>query len=416
MRLPFILVLVWLLSSCSPPDFYQIVSEKMAFMTELRTKEGKQTHTGKVDTTLLCNGIFFRTFQEPITGVADPVTAKINFLSSRLFYRFEKPNHMGLGRVWISNRFTDADFQQYYEKGRGLDFEKMGKDQGNTYLKIYEIDENDGQVTIYTDDLTGKFYKYKGQCINREKQSNNDKATKNYWLSEAMNYRMERVTKGGDGQGLAREYVVLNKVSGKYPNSTDIFTDKPMTLVRMEKGDAGNVVVKELVEYERDQSFKTAENICPFRWEAIQGLMVDSLISRKVIPGSDSVQFNKELVTKTRRDTGWIFAGSASKDHKKWINQRIPETVEGLEKLKSNSRMQTQSRSPFSDSLVVDFPTFLRAKPPIYAGDVKQPKGTIVNILLPGDTYGILDLHWAPSLNQEREVLWLQVKKLKPKK
>lgn len=413
-RLGWFLVMGLVFNQCCPPNFPQIVDKKLGYLTSLREKEGKELSTGKVDTDLLCGGVFFRNFQEPVAGVADPITAKINFLSSRLFYRFEKPNAMGIGKVWISNRFTDADFQQYYEKGRGLDYEAMAKDENNTYLKLYEIDQNDGLISIYTDNLTGKFYGFTGEKC--KSLTTNEQVTKNYWLSEAMNYRMERVNKNEEGPGPEHHFVALRKISGKYPNSTDIFTDKEMNLIRMVKGEAENVVVRELTEYERDVTFRTAENICPFRWEAIQGLTVDSLNLRKVISAQEVGQFNPVLVSSNRQDTGWIFAGSASKNHKAWINQRIPRRVDKLEKTQILTRTLRQAKTPLIDSLTVDLPTFLRQFPPAYPDAPRSGKGTIVNILLPGDRYGIMELHWASGLNKEREVLWLKVKKLRTKK
>lgn len=413
MKQLWILWVGFILMQCSTPDFFQIVDKKIGFMTDIRHKEGKQSLSGKIDTSLLCKGLFFRTFHEPIPGTADPVTAKINFLSSRLFYRFEKPNEQGIGRVWISNRFTDADFQQYYEKGRGLDFDAMANDKANTYLKIYEIDENDGLINIYTDNLSDakkKFYGYLGrQC---KKLTFNETVGRNYWLAEVMSYQMAVVIKENKADPTDNRHVELRKISGKYPNSTDIFTDKPMTLVRMMKTQAENLIVSELAEYERDASFKTTDNICPFRWEAIQGLSVDSLITKKVISSEESGFFNSVLVKSEKEDVGWIFTGSANKEHTIWINQRIPIK---LDKLRSFSQTTTSNRI-FMDSLKVEFPTFVREIPPNYPRGSNPRKGTIVNILLPGDRYGILGVHWAPGLNQERDVCWLSVKKLKSKK
>lgn len=416
MKKLWILWVGFCLMQCKTPDFFQIVDKKIGFMTDIRKKEGKQYLSGKIDTSLLCNGLFFRTFHEPIPGTADPVTAKIIYVSSRLFYRFEKPNEQGIGRVWISNRFTDADFQQYYEKGRGLDFDIMANDKANTYLKMYEIDENDGLINIYTDNLSDgrkKFYGYLGkQC---KTLTFNETVSRNYWLAEVMSYQMETVEKENKANPADNRHVELRKISGKYPNSTDIFTDKPMTLVRMGKTQAENHIVSELAAYERDASFKTTDNICPFRWEAIRGLSVDSLIARKVISKEDTTFFNPVLVKSEKEEVGWIFGGSTTTDSLHWINQRIPRELKDLKKKQVEVKRQNQGKELLFDSLDIDFPTIVREYPPNFQQEISPLKGTIVNIFLPENRFGILDMHWSSGLNKERLVLWLKVKKLKKK-
>ena len=403
-------LLAALASACSSGvHFTQVVENKRTYLTNLRTLEGKQQVEGiSFAYQILQQGVFVRRFHEPVIGNADAITAKTTHVSSMMFYSFEPPNEYGIGKVWISNRFTNPDFQRFYKKGRGLDYEKMRADKLNTYQKLYEIDVNDRQICIYTATLDSKFY----TCppVKSLNHSTYAEASRiNYNWAELMNYTFSRVA---DGR------INLLKISGKYANSNDVFTDKEMTLEMMTPQMAQNDIVQELAQYEGNKDYLVSDDVADFDWNFIAGLTKDSLRKYGVADPVLLASLPEKISEATAQDTGWIYGGSTTPDKNMWINQKVNIDIDRLSKELKDSTYTSNIAPATSISFYLDQRTWLRSTPP---DSPELPgaarKGSIVNIGIPNrkQICQVVGWRWVTGLNKTRQVLWLRVV-LKPTK
>lgn len=397
--------LVWLLVplawACKSvvPDFSKEVNEKITFLNALRTKEGKQKLNEIKPFRNFGRVVYLRKIHDPQAIPLDPIPTKLNYESSMMYYYFDKPNELGIGKVWISDRFLENHFQTYYGKERGFDYDSLKRDTINAYCKVYELDLNDNSIVIYTDKLLSEGYQYKP--MGKLEKKYRYISARNYFLSELM-YHTLSADKG-----------TMVKKFTKYSYNTDFTPGLEFSLERLDSARATSYVVDDFIVYETNPDYRLSDDVANFDWGRIKDLDQVEVMKLRGRRYDSSFQrkrnYKEKLVADKKELTGWIYAGSSTNDKKVWINQRFLVDLEHLEKYYTN-----ESNMPVnSDTAQYQFSlynaTFLRKTAPASNGDSLITKGTIVNILEPGTPFKIKEKKWIQGLNTNRTILWLKI-------
>lgn len=388
-----------LCGGCCLPNFPKYVDNKIEFLQALRKKEGKQKVSETAAFGHFGNVIYLRKFHDPLAIALDPVTTKLNYESSLMYYYFSKPDEYGIGKVWISDRFLEKDFQKYYRKGHGFDYYKFKTECINAYCKVYELDVNDNALVIYTDKLQSKGYQY--ACTDKIENEHTTVSTKNYFLSELMYHYM-----GSNKNELVKRFT-------KYSYNTDFTPGLEFTLEKLDSLQAPTYIVDELIRYETDPDYRLSDNVANYNWEQIRDLDRNEI--EKLTGNSYATLFakkkntGKKLVAAITENEGWVYAGSCTPDKSTWVNQRFLLDVEKLDDYIKDGQKPADTTDPKAYPFHLYSRTYLRDAPPDTTVKDTITKGTIVNIIESDKSFRIKDKKWMPGLNTNRTVLWLKI-------